>query len=162
MANWGGTDAESIKKAVDNIYCENGRLPLKDFNTKLVSSTADGASVNFGRLSGFLTRLDAERGWLLKIHCSNHRIELAVKSAFKDSEFSKIDTFYESIFNILKHSGKIKSQIKAAPEAMNIQHYSLPKLTGTRFIGHRINALKKLLDMWPVFITGLSNTLAGS
>ena len=160
MTDWGGTGAEALKNGIDNIFGEHGPLPLPDYNTKLISCTADGAAVNFGTKSGLLTRLDADRGWLINIHCSNHRIELAVKDAFKNSVFVEIDNLYNSLFKLLKNSGKIKSEMKIAAEALNIQHYTLPKLTGTRFVGHRISALRVLLDMWPAIITALQNVQA--
>ena len=50
MAKWGGTGAESLKTSIDNIFGQNGRILLGDYDTKLVSCTADGASVNFGHL----------------------------------------------------------------------------------------------------------------
>ena len=57
MSDWGGTDAASLKKAIDGIFSENGCLPMKEYGTKLVAATADGASVNMGRISGLMTRL---------------------------------------------------------------------------------------------------------
>ena len=42
-------------------------------------------------------------------------------------------------------------------EALGIQHYSLPKMSDTRFIGHRRRAFRTLLDMWPAFIMAYSN-----
>ena len=51
------------------------------------------------------------------------------------------------VFNLMKNSGKIKAEIKAAANALDIENYTLPKLTGTRFIGHRISAIRALLDM---------------
>ncbi len=58
---------------------------------------ADGANVNFGHLSGLLTRIGKEREWLLKVHCANHRVELAVKGAFKGSGFEVVDEFINKI-----------------------------------------------------------------
>ena len=52
-----------------------------------MSATADGASVNFGAYNGLLTKIAATRPWLLKIHCSNHRTELAIKTVFEESIF---------------------------------------------------------------------------
>ena len=68
MSDWGGTDAEYIKKAIDNIFSINGKIPLEDYTTKLVSVTADGASVNTGHKGGLFTKLerDGNRPWLLK------------------------------------------------------------------------------------------------
>ena len=68
MAEWGGTNAEALSKAIDSIFGPSGNIPLEDYRTKLVLCTADGANVNFGHLSGLLTRMSREREWLLKIH----------------------------------------------------------------------------------------------
>ena len=139
MSQWGGTNAESLKAGIDGIFGPSANIHLGDYQTKLVSCTADGASVNMGHISGLLTRIGRERDWLLKIHCSNHRIELAVKAALavKDSVFEEVDEFYQANFSILKNSGKLKSAVQAAASALGIQAYVLSRLTGTRFVGHR-------------------------
>ena len=126
---------------------------MTDYLTKLVSCTADGANVNMGRISGLLTRIGDDRDWLLKIHCPNHRIELSIKDAFKDTKFALVEEFYQANSNILGNSGKLRSAVQAAASAIGIEHYVLSKLTGTRFVGHRSKAYKRLLDMWPAFIT---------
>ena len=113
MADWGGTDAESLKSAIDDIFeNEKGNLSSVNYQDRLVSLTTDGASVNTGRLSGLMTRMADERDWLVKIHCINHRVELAVKDAFLESTFKEIDTFYTTNINLLRDSGKIKSGAK--------------------------------------------------
>ena len=81
---------------------------------------------------------------MIKIHCVNHRVELAIKEAIAETEFSKVDDFYYSTTFLLKNSGKIKSEIKSAAHALNIQQYQLPKLMGTRFVGHWRAAFKCL------------------
>ena len=97
---------------------------------------------------------------MIKIHCVNHRVELAIKEAIAETEFSKVDDFYYSTTFLLKNSGKIKSEIKSAAHALNIQHYQLPKLTGTRFVGHRRAAFKCLLDTWPAMKLAFENIIA--
>ena len=57
-------------------------------------------------------------------------------------------------------SRKIKSEIKSAAHALNIQHYQLSKLTGTRFVGHQKAAFKCLLDTWPAMILAFENIIA--
>ena len=158
MAEWGGTGADALKKGIDSIFKVDGPLPLEDYQTKMVSCTADGASVNFGTKNGLLTQLDSDRGWLIKIHCANHRIELAIKDAMKNSSFNEIDNLYISLYNLAKNLGKIKTELKLAAEALNIQHYTLPKLKGTRFVGHRIT----VIDMWPAIIIALQHVRADS
>ena len=94
---------------------------------------------------------------MIKIHCGNHRIELAIKKAIAETEFSKVDDFYYSATFLPKNSGKIKSEIKSAAYALNIQHYQLSKVTGTRFVGHRRAAFKCLLDTWPAIKLAFEN-----
>lgn len=56
--------------------------------------------------------------------------------------------------------GKTKTEIKAASKALNIQHSTLKKLTGTRFVGHHWNAYTNLLisfTIWPAIDLALKN-----
>ena len=99
MSEWGGTNAKSLKLAIDNIFSEKGHLPLKGYETKLIAATADGAAVNSGHIQGLMTGLCAERNWLqfiasiiasslpLKMHSRNH-----------NSKRSKIFTMPTSVF----------------------------------------------------------------
>ena len=79
---------------------------------------------------------------------------------FTGSVFKEIDDFYSSNYYLLRGSGKIKTELKLAADVLEIQHYSLPKMTGTRFIGHRRRALTTLLNMWPAFDMAYENIKA--
>ena len=91
-----GVDAASIKSAIDKVYSGEYGFDDKEYWLKLVAATADGASVNFWRFRGVLTQLSETRPWLLKIHCTNHRIELAVKDAMDEKYFKKAERFYRN------------------------------------------------------------------
>ena len=61
MSSRGGTDAESIKLAIDSVFSDNEGTDLKSDNVPMsyesyrdmmVSATADGANVNFGIYNG--------------------------------------------------------------------------------------------------------------
>ena len=54
MKNFGGADANSLKSALDSVFQKDGNVPLNDYNTKLISATADGANVNLGVYNGAL------------------------------------------------------------------------------------------------------------
>ena len=129
---------------------------------KLVCCTSDGASVNFGAKTGLMTRLPVQRPWMIKIHCVNYYVELAIKGAIAETEFSRVDDFYYSTTFLLKNSGKMKSEIKSAAHTLNIQHYQLLKLAGTRFVVHRRAAFKCLLDTWPALKLAFENIIADS
>ena len=114
MNNLGGMGANAIKKAIDSIFNESGNIPLTAaaYKSKLISATADGASVNFGIYNGVLTQLKNDRMWLIKIQCVNHRLELAIKGAVKDiSQFKECERLYISIFSLFRNSGKLKSAV---------------------------------------------------
>ena len=109
-----------------------------------------------------MTRMQVgnERNWLVKIHCINHRVELAAKKAFLETSFKDIDRFCLNNYYLLRDSGKIKSEVKKAAYVLGIQNYTLPKMTGTRFTGHRRKAFEVLLKMWPAFLTVYENVVA--
>lgn len=77
----------------------------------LVSTTADGASVNVGAYRGLLALLQQDgREWILKIHCVCHRLELAFKNALLDvGDYGKVKDFMISLFYLFKRRGKLKS-----------------------------------------------------
>ena len=74
--------------------------------------------------------------------------------------FNECDTFYIWNFALLKNSGKIKGEIKAAAQALNIKHYTLPKLTSTHFVGHHCNTYTRLLNLWPAITMAYENVCA--
>ena len=161
MSDFRGAGAEAIKKVIDSIFMEEGgRSHTENFLKKLVATTCDGASVNFGCKEGLLKRLiDDGRPWMIKFHCANHRIELAVKDVLKDSAFSEVDKQYLAIFNLMKNSSAVKSDLKSAAKALDISCYTLPKVTGTHFVSHRKKAYTCLPNMWPALIIAFENTL---
>ena len=133
LATFGGTGAKALKDGIDSIFAENGplHLPEDGYKFKVVTCTSDGASVNFGKKTGLMKRMADERAWLVKIHCANHRVELAVKEAIINSKFKTVDDTYILIFGLLKNSGKIKGIIQ---EACKRHYFTLSKITGTTYL----------------------------
>ena len=110
--------------------------------------------------TGLMTTLSVQRPWMIKTHSVNHHVELAIKEAIAETEFSKANDFHYPTTFLLKNSGKIKSEINSTVHALNIQHYQLPKLAGTRFVGHWRAAFKCLLDTWPAMKLAFENIIA--
>ena len=96
---------------------------------------------------------------MIKFHCTNHGIKFAVKDVLKDSAFTEVDKQYLAIFNLMKNSGAVKSDVKSEAKALDIC-YTLPKITRTRFVSYRKKSYTRLLNIWPALITALENTLA--
>ena len=76
---------------------------------------------------------------LMVVHCVSHRLELSVKDAFKLHEsFKKIDDTLLAIWNLFRHSGKLKRLLKMAGEQLGIQVVAWKKSSGTRFQNHKV------------------------
>ena len=148
---FGSTNADSLKLAVDTAFDENNglvKLPKNTYKYCMISSTADGASVNFGKYSGLLTQQKENHPWLIMIHCVAHRAELALKdSLLKYKEF-KVNDLMASVFYLHKRSGKLKRMFKETATALNIDGYVFPKVTGTRFVTHQLKGAQVLLHNW--------------
>ena len=137
MSRYGGFGAEALKNRIDKIFEKEGLLLIQKNNKKMISFTSDGASVNMGQNEGLMTRMKRDRRvWLMPIHCVNHRVELAIKDSFDELPFPAVDKLYITLFNLFKNSGAIKSNVRQAAEVLEISVYTLPKLTGTRFVPH--------------------------
>ena len=55
------------------------QIQIQDYNSKVVSVTLDGASVNTVLKMGLLIRMkNDDQPWLTPDHCVNHKIELVV------------------------------------------------------------------------------------
>ena len=97
--------------------------------TLVVTCTSDGGIINFGKRTGLMKRMANERAWLVKIHCANHRVELAVKEAIVNSKFKTVDDTYIIMFSLLKNSGKMKVIIQEACKSENVQLFTIIKIT---------------------------------
>ena len=75
--------------------------------------------------TGVLTQLKEDRSWMLKIRCTNHRVDLSVKSAFSHSLLDNIDEFYKINFYLLRNSGKLKEMISEAAATIGITFYNI-------------------------------------
>ena len=100
-----------------------------------MATTSDGASVNFGRKEGLLKRLINDgRPGMIKCHCANHRIELAVKDVLKDSAFSEVDKQYLAIFNLMKNLRAVKSHVKSAAKPLTMLYVAQDNENLLRFL----------------------------
>ena len=88
--NFRGTDAESLKKAIDEVF--NNKVKISDEKSKygIVSAMADGASENFGKYNRLITRMKSVRPWLVGIHRIAHQAELSLMDTLlKIKEFKQ-------------------------------------------------------------------------
>ena len=111
-----GSDAADLKRAVDETFTTDYKAK-REYADHLVTVCADGASVNMGIYNGAVTKIKESRPWLLNIHCSNHRLELAVQGAFEE-DAANIDNLLMQLYELTKNSGKVKRLLKATACAL--------------------------------------------
>ena len=132
-----GLDAADLKRAVDETMTTDYKAE-REYADHLISVCADGASVNMGIYNGAVTKIKETRPWLLDIHCSNHRLELALQGAFEeDAAFANIDNLLMQLYQLTKNSGKVKRLLKATAMRLDIICVNFVKSSGTRFQNHK-------------------------
>ena len=153
LQDYGDATAENLKACLDDIFLKKLGVPKERYTKRMVSMTADGASVNFGQYRGLLTRMsNDDRDWLLKIHCVCHRLELAIKdSLLKNKQLSAVKDFMLTLYYLFKQSGKVKAHFEQyGSTVLGATIYIFPKVSGTRFVSHVRRGLHHLLHNWPI------------
>jgi hypothetical protein len=138
------------------------KLSREMYTVELVSSTSDGDSVNTGVYTGLLARMSAdERPWLVGIHCVSHRLELAIKdSILKQKVFVECNDFMQTLHYFFKNSGRSKRLFHKLALVEDVLVYCVPKVHGTRFVGHVHRGLDHLLKNWIMLCMYFENQLS--
>ncbi|XP_046852248.1 zinc finger protein 862-like [Xenia sp. Carnegie-2017] len=107
------TSADGLKKMIQDCF---SRFHMNNFPRQLAALNVDGASVNLGSINGLAAKLRKDSPWLLTIHCFNHRLELAVKDAFKGTEFDEVDELLTKLYYLYQKSAKRYRELKGFSE----------------------------------------------
>jgi len=91
--------AEGIKETIN-------RIGITNLTDCLVGLNIEGASVNTGIHHGLAAKFHELAPWLVTVHCFNHRVELALKDAFKTTAFDNIDEMLRILYYLYKKSSK--------------------------------------------------------
>ena len=81
-------------------------IPRDAITNSCFATAADGASVNFGKNSGVLTRLLSSLQWLIKTHCVAHYLEIVLTDALKVLYYNKTDQLMITCTDALERNGK--------------------------------------------------------
>ena len=118
------------------------RVSCKDFMDELVGINVDGASVNLGRHKGVGTLLKEKSPWIQVIHCFNHRVELALKDAFRTTSFEEVDSMLCKLYCLYQRSPKRLSELRELSQAFDKTVPKPSKATGTCWIDHKYRAME--------------------
>ena len=87
-----------------------------------------------------------DREWLMVTHCTNHRLELAMKDTFlADAAFKEVDKVLLEMYLITRDSGKVKGLLKSIEMRLDVMYVAFVKSDGTRFQNHKYRAIKALI-----------------
>ena len=126
---------------------------FEEWKKKLVGFGPNGASVNLGRNRSVATLLKDVAPWIVQIHCMAHRLELAVKDCFKGSYFTDtvVDTL-TTIYYFYHNSPKRFRELHVVAEIMSEQILKPARANGTRWVEHKVKAIKKMMINYGVHL----------
>ena len=103
--------------------------------------------------------MQEKANWLQLIHCFNHRVELALKGAFKTTAFKDIDTMLCKLYYLYPKSAKRLSELRTS-EAYDKTIRKLTKASGTRWINNRRAEIEGYVKNGNKYISPISLVLA--
>ena len=124
---------------------------LSDLWKKIIYLSADDASVNSGKDSGLIAKLQEENEWIIFVWCFSHCLGLVLKDALADFR-NPVDESLMNLYYLYHKSSKklreLKLLFKDIKEDFEMFGDGVRpvKSTGTRWIDHRIRAMARVID----------------
>ena len=153
---------ESVKNAnaagiQESIQTAFNRFGVTKFEDCIVGLNADGANVSMGPLNGHGKIVKDSAPWLQLVHCFNHLIKLALKDTFDTLPFGDIDNMLMKLYYLYEKSPKRYRGLKELSEAYANRIQNPSKVHGTRWIGHKYSAMKKILENYGGYMVHLES-----
>jgi hypothetical protein len=129
MDDCGPANAENLKTTIDDVFQK--AILVQEYTKKVVSMTADGASVNTGKYNGLFVGMTSDnRPWLVGIHCVLHRVELTIKdSMLKQKLFKTVKDIMILLHTLMKQSGNFQRHFQDTARRLNVHIYKFPKVS---------------------------------
>ena len=135
----------------------------KNYKSKLVGTGTDGASSMMGKKTGAVQRLreSVNRPFVLGVHCSGHKLELAYKDTLKKNIplYNKVELFLTNLYYFYRNSNTTRSGLKLAYQTLG-KSVALPtRVGGTRWVGHMKLAMETFLKGYEAFVLHLGQVI---
>ena len=143
---------ENVYQAIESKGKEYGPQ-LKE---SCIAGGADGTAINFGSHTGVLTCIMADVPWLVRICCVAHCLQLAVKDAYKGTNFEEIDLIMQMYYTFQRSAKKLK-ELKATGDILQKHILKPTRSHGTRWIDHQHRLLKGMHADLPSLVTMLED-----
>ena len=156
-------DAQGITSAIIDAFKECG---IEEKLQRIVFFESDGTAVNSGLRAGVISLLQRKFGKHIKFFwCMNHRLELAIKDAIQN-DMEEVETALRDLYYIYQNSGKRLRELRSLHEILK-ELYSFEnrkvkpsKSSGTRWIDHKLRAMKAFVDKRGLYLAHIQNVIA--
>ncbi len=122
--------------------------------------------MNSGVRAGVIRQLQHKYGEHIKFFwCLSHRLELAIKDALKN-DMEEIDTAMRDLFYTYQNSGKRLRELRVLHEILKDvyefenEEVKPTKSTGTRWIDHKLRAMRLFIDKRGLYLSHIQNVIA--
>ena len=122
---------------------------------KLTGFGCDGANVSIGN-RGLKGRLHETAPWVQFVRCLDHRLELSLRDALKNTLFTAVDEMLMHVYYLYEKSPKkcrelefIILELKAC-------------LTGTCLISHKVAALERMIELFGAYFGHIRTLVSDS
>ncbi|XP_046563809.1 E3 SUMO-protein ligase KIAA1586-like [Haliotis rubra] len=141
--------ADTIVKSVKD-YVEKANLDQK----KMTCFASDGPAVITGKKNGVVTQLKKSNPALIDVHCVNHRLQLAISSAFKSvTLIERVDELLMGLFKYYHY--KMEGDTSDEPNRGPI---TIKKAVHTRWLSHE-KAVHAVRQCYPSILADLENAV---
>lgn len=134
---------------------------MVDWKQKLVGFGCDCASVNMGA-NGLCGLLEQDVSWVISFWCLIHHLQLALKDSLKSTFFSTIDGMLTQLYLLYEKSPKKCRELDEIVDSLHmcLSNEDMPtaggnrplRACGTRFVGHKVMALNRLVDQYGAYL----------
>lgn len=156
-------DAPGITNAITEAFKD---CDILEKLQQIVFFESDGTAVNSGVRAGVISLLQRKYGQHIKFFwCLSHRLELAFKDALKN-DMEEVDTALRDLYGIYQYSGKRLRELRMLYDILkDIYEFENgevkpSKACGTRWIDHKLRAMKAFIDKRGLYLAHIQNTIA--
>ena len=133
---------------------------------QVVFFESDGTAVNSGVRNGVISLLQRKYGQHIKFFwCLSHRLELAFKDALK-KDMEEVETALRDLYGIYQYSGKRLRELRMLHDILKDVYefengeVKPSKASGTRWIDHKLRAMKSFIDKRGLYLAHIQNVIA--
>ena len=127
---------------------------------RLTGFASDGAASMTGKDNGLAVRIRrAVKHPIYVIHCSAHRLQLALDHALDSHPFKTIYVkFVNDIHNFyMSHSYARYKSLKDTALKQNLKLYKLNRIFDIRWVQSEANCIRNLIRNWPILVENLND-----